>query len=240
MKTIGVLGGMGPEATAHFLRLIVVNTAAASDQEHVPVAVWSDPRVPDRTAAIVEGGESPLPRLVDGAAALRRAGADFLVIPCVTAHYFIAELASRCGLPILNLLEETAAVLRTGHPDVKTLGLLASTGTVSSRIVPRALEGDGIDVLIPDADGQGRIMEAIYGPDGIKAGRTTGRPARLVEAEAAALVARGAQAILAGCTEIPLALREDRLPVPLIEPMRIGARSAVLRAGGRLTQKPRS
>lgn len=242
MKTIGVLGGMGPEATVLFLDLIVGNTLAASDQNHVPVVAWSCPQIPHRTDAILHGGESPLPWLVRGAQILAAAGADFLVMPCITAHYFHADLAARSPVPVLHLLEETAAFAGLAYPEIRTIGLVATTGTVETRLVHDAFAEDGVEVITPEAAGQSRIMEAIYGPDGIKTGRTTGRSRRLVLAEARALVERGARAVMAGCTEIPLVLRPRDLEVPLLEPMLIGARAAVARAGGGLkegTRRPR-
>jgi aspartate racemase len=234
MKTIGILGGMGPEATAYFFDLIIRNTAAAQDQDHLPIVVYNCPQVPDRTRAILEGGESPLARLVQGEAALRAAGADFGVIPCVTAHYFLAGLTAAAPLPFLDLLAETVHRTKSLVPPIKTLGLLATSGTVRSGLVHRAFAKTGINVITPGPRGQRNIMTAIYGRRGIKAGVTEGRPRELVLAEAKALIRQGAGAIMAGCTEIPLVLRAQDVPVPLVEPLLIGARACILKAGGKL------
>ncbi len=234
-KTLGILGGMGPEATAYFFGLVIRLTAAGEDQEHIPVIIRSDPRVPHRTKAILEGGPSPLPCLIEGARALEAAGADFAVMPCVTAHYFLSELAARVNIPFVSLLDEARKFLREEHPRVRKVGLVATSGTVRSGIVRDALARAGIEVLIPSEGDQSRVMEAIYGPKGIKAGFTTGSPRRAVLAVARRLVRNGARAIMAGCTEIPLVLRAEDLDVPFVEPMRIGARACVLRAGGRLS-----
>ena len=234
MKTIGVLGGMGPEATAYFFDLIIRNTAAARDQDHLPVIVYNCPQVPDRTRAILQGGESPLARLHQGAAALRAAGADFGVIPCVTAHYFLTGLAAATPLPFLDLLAETVRQTRISAPRLKTLGLLATDGTVRSGLVHRAFAPAGINVITPGPRGQRNIMSAIYGRNGIKAGVTEGRPRDLILAEAKGLIREGARAIMAGCTEIPLVLRPGDLPVPLVEPLLIGARACIRKAGGKL------
>jgi aspartate racemase len=239
-KTIGVLGGMGPEATAHFFDLVVKNTRAAADQGHVPVVVYSLPSIPDRTAAILRGGPSPLPHLVRGVRALHKAGADFAVIPCVTAHYFHSALAARSPIPVVHLLEETAADVRKRRPRIRAIGLLASDGTIVSRIVHDAFEAAGIEVLVPPPRDQRRVMEAIYGKKGIKAGVTAGPPQKAILAVAAGLIRAGAQGIVAGCTELPLVLGEEDLPVPLIEPMLIGARVCIKKAGGRTrsTRRP--
>lgn len=234
LKTIGVLGGMGPEATGYFFERVVANTLAAADQDHIPVVVMSIPQIPDRTEAILQGGRSPLPFLLRAAEALRQAGADFAVIPCISAHYFRPGLAAGSRLPVLDLLEETLAALVEQRPRIETVGLIATTGTVRARIVHDRFEPAGIRVLVPSGAEQRRVMTAVYGRRGIKAGFTEGPPRQTLLDVAGALVRRGALAILAGCTEVPLVLRDQDLPVPLIEPMDIGARAAVRRAGGTL------
>jgi aspartate racemase len=232
MKTVGVLGGMGPEATAYFFALLVRNTRAARDQDHVPVIVCNLPRIPDRTRAILHGGPSPLPALRRGLETLSRAGADFAVMPCVSAHYFYAGLAARSPIPIVHLLKETTADIRKRFPRIRTIGLLATTGTVSTGIVADVFRLAGIEVLVPGGPGQKRVMTAIYGRRGIKAGTAAGHPHRILLGVAGELVRMGAQAIVAGCTEIPIVIGEDDLTVPFIDPMRAAALACILRAGG--------
>lgn len=234
MKTVGILGGMGPEATALFFELVVRNTLARRDQDHVPVIVCDLPQVPDRTAAILGGGPSPVPALARGLELLSRAGAGFAVMPCISAHYFYPALAARSPLAIVHLIEETAAAVRKLRPRIACAGLLATTGTVRSRIVHDAFEAAGIEVLTPAPAGQERLMEAIYGRSGIKAGVTSGPPRAAVLALARQLVRAGAGVVIAGCTEVPLVLRPGDLTVPLVDPMIIGARACVRKAGGRL------
>lgn len=233
-KTLGILGGMGPEATAYFFELIIRNTRAATDQDHVPVVIWSDPRVPNRTKAILEGGPSPRPFLIAGARALEAAGASFAVIPCVTAHYFLPEVAARVDIPFVSLLDEARRYLATEHPTVRRVGLVATSGTVRSGLVRDVFAKAGLEVLSPAAPDQERIMEAIFGPRGIKAGFRTGSPRRAVLGVARRLARNGAQAIMAGCTEIPLVLGAGDLEVPFVDPMLAGARACVRRAGGPL------
>lgn len=232
--TIGVMGGMGPEATSLFFSLLVKSEDAARDQDHVPVVVCSFPQMPDRVAHILGNGPSPLPMLIRTAKALRRAGADFAVIPCITAHYFYRDVAARSPIPIINILDETAADVRKRRPAIRKIGLIATSGTVNTGIFHDAFKAVGISVLTPDRSGQERVMNAIYG--GIKAGVTCGAPRKAILAEAFALVRRGALGIVAGCTEVPLVLRDNDIPVPLVEPMRIAARVAIKRAGGKIRQ----
>jgi aspartate racemase len=234
LETIGVLGGMGPEAGALFFGRIVAACAARRDQDHPPVVLYSLPQVPDRTAAILHGGRSPVPALLHGLRVLRRAGADFAVIPCVSAHTFLPRIAPRSPLPVISLIEASLAAVKRMRPLPRTIGLLGTTGTVRSGIVADAFEAAGIGVIVPPSKDQARVMAAIYGRRGIKAGHAAG-PSREALLEAArGLVRRGAGAILAGCTEVPLALRPEDLPVLLVDPLEIAAREAVRRSGAPL------
>jgi aspartate racemase len=234
LRTIGILGGMGPEAGALFFERLVRETAAARDQDHPPVLLYSLPQIPDRTPAILGRGPSPVPAILRGLRVLEKAGADLAVMSCVSAHYFLPRIAPRSPLPLLNLIDETLASVRKMRPAPKTVGLIATTGTVRSGLFSRPFEAAGLKVVVPSDRDQERLMGAIYGPKGIKAGVRDG-PARGVILEvASALVASGAKAILAGCTEVPLVLRAADLPVPLIDPLTIGARAAVRRSGARL------
>jgi aspartate racemase len=230
-KTIGILGGMGPEATAHFFRLVIENTAAGSDQDHAPVLVWNDPRVPARTEAILRKGPSPLPRLLRGVRILEAGGAGLVVMPCVTAHHWASRIAAAGRVPFVNLLEEAVNFALAEMPGLKRAGLVASSGTIASGLWPRAFERTGVEILTPEPGEQETVMEAIFGRRGIKAGHTSGPSRDAVLRTAGRLVRRGAEAIIAGCTEVDLA-------VPLIEPMTIAARACLLRAGCPLKERP--
>lgn len=234
LKTIGVLGGMGPEAGACFLGRIVAACAAERDQDHPPVVLYSLPQVPDRTAAILGDGPSPAPAILRGLRVLRGAGADFAVIPCVSAHFFLPRIAARSPLPLISLIEVSLAAVRRMRPVPRKMGLIATTGTVRSRTVTEAFEAAGIEVIVPSAPEQGRIMAAIYGKKGIKAGGTAGAPREAILKAARDFIRRGAGAVMAGCTEVPLVLRPGDLSVPLLDPLEIGAREAVRRSGARL------
>jgi len=235
LRTIGVLGGMGPEAGAYFLGRIVAACAARHDQDHPPVLLYSLPQVPDRTPAILRDGPSPVPAILRGLRVLEKAGADFAVIPCVSAHFFLPRIAPRSPLPLVSLIEASLAAARKTRPVPRKIGLVATTGTVRSGIVARAFEAAGIEVIVPGARDQRRVMSAIFGKKGIKAGVADGPPREAILAVARELVRLGAGAILAGCTEIPLVLRPGDLRVPLIDPMEAGAREAVRRSGAPLT-----
>jgi len=237
IRTLGILGGMGPEATAHFYRLLIRNTSAAGDQKHIPVIIWADPSVPDRTAAVFGRGPSPAPALLRGLRALRRAGADLAVIPCLTAHGFLGRGRIWRPLPVVSLVDETVEHILKRRPRVRRAGLLASSGMIALQVLQKPLEANGIDVLVPDARDQRRIMEAIYGRQGIKAGVVRGNPRKWLRSVAGRLVRRGAGVIIAACTEIPLCLRPEDVDVPLLDPMAIAARVCILRAGAGLRRR---
>jgi aspartate racemase len=221
-KTIGILGGMGPEATAHFFSLIIKHTAAAKDQDHLPVLIYNLPQIPERTPAILGQGPSPVPLLRKGARTLARAGADFIVIPCISAHAFLPEIRRASPVPILSLVDESLAGAKKQKPRLRRVGLLASTGTVRSGLFTKTFAKAGIEIITTTEKEQSRVMEAVFGKGGVKAGFTEGQPRKLVLDVARRLIKRGAEAVIAGCTEIPLV------------PMRIAAQACIIKAGQRI------
>lgn len=227
-RMIGILGGMGPAATADFYQKIIQATPAKTDQEHLKVLIFSNPQVPDRTAAIRGEGPDPLPVLVASAEVLIQGGADFITIPCVTAHYFYDTLQRAVSVPILHLIGETVTAVLAEYSGLRRLGLLATTGTLESRLFEGYFEPRGFSILTPDPAVQASaVMEAVYA---IKHGEPLERPRHLIRDAAEHLRVRGAQAIIAGCTEVPLVLQDGDLPVPVIDPTWILAQAAVHRA----------
>jgi aspartate racemase len=225
---IGILGGMGPLATADLYRKIIETTPAAIDQEHIPVVIYADPRVPDRTDALLHGGEDPTPWLVSGARALSDMGADFIIIPCNTAHAFVEQVRPAVDRPILSMIDAAADEIRLFHPNARTVGLLATSGTISAELYQRALQARGIDVIVPDDDVQRRcVMAAIKE---VKSGRGTNTATLLLVEASEHLVARGADLLLEACTEIPIALQQRHVKPPLLDATAALARTAVATA----------
>jgi aspartate racemase len=222
---------MGPEATEYMFGLIIRNTKVQEDQDHIPVIIYSNPKVPHRTDAIFNKGPSPTPLLSKGVKLLNQAGANFIIVPCVTAHYFLPEVAKAVSFSYLSLLDESLNWAREHIPALKKVGLISSTGTLKSGLFHNVYETAGIEVIGPEEEEQDTVMEAIYGPQGIKAGYTTGVPKEMIVNAAKILIGRGAEAIIAGCTEVPLVLKPEDIPVPLIEPMEIVAKASILKAG---------
>ena len=234
-KTIGILGGMGPEATAYMYELIIENTRAEKDQDHIRVIVYSNPQIPPRTEALLNKGQSPTPLLVEGVKILKKAGADLIIMPCVTAHCFYPEVASQVKFRFLSLIEESLKWTKKNMPGLKKAGLISSTGTLKSGIFHDAFSEAGIEVICPSDEEQRQVMEAIDGKQGIKAGFYSGLSKEIIVHTAMSLIRRGAGAVIAGCTEVPLVLKPADIQSPLIEPMKITALAGIKEAGYEIT-----
>lgn len=230
-KIIGILGGMGPEATADLFYRIIKATKVKRDQDYPRTIIYSNSKVPDRTPAVLGDGPNPLPEMVKAARALETAGADFIIIPCNTAHHFIGELRDNVGIPILHMIELTAKKVSRELPGLKCAGLIATVGTVQSGIYDGVFHEQGIEIIVPQEDLQKASMEAIY--EHIKAGDPEGGR-RIVLKVAKNLVSRGAKAVICGCTEVSLVLKDGDLAVPVIDPLQILAETAVGVALGRI------
>ena len=228
-KTIGILGGMGPEATAYLFRLIIALTKVERDQDHIPIIVFNNPKIPDRSAAIKGEGPSPLPALIEGARLLEKAGADMILMPCVTAHYFYKEIVTHIRVPFLHLLEETRAHMQEEYRQVKKVGLLASTGTIQSRLFQELFAGTGVEILVPDRENQDLLMNALYQKEGVKSGFKE-YPRKMIFQVLQHLVRQNLEAVIAGCTEIPLVLEQSDLDIPFIDPLRVMAKKSILLA----------
>lgn len=223
-KTIGVIGGMGPLATVNFFEKLVKMTKVENDQDHPHILINNDPSVPDRTAAIVEGGASPVPVLVRSGQTLEKAGASFLGMPCVTAHNFWQDVQDSLAIPLIHMIRETAAK-NPQYDEENPVGLLATSGTLKAQIFEKVFPSRS--VLRPDDEVQkNKVMRAIYS---VKGGDIAMGKNLIIEA-AQILLDRGAKAIIAGCTEIPLILQSEDIPVPLIDPVTVLAEVCLERA----------
>jgi aspartate racemase len=225
--SIGILGGMGPEATNRLCALITALTRARRDQDHIPVITYNNPKIPDRVAGVYGGGESPLPELARTARVLEDAGADLILMPCNLAHFYVRDIQAAMRVPLLDIIEETVRFVVERHPQCRGAGLLASTPTIRCRLYDNSFGRHGVRVITPnDEDQERKVMGAIYGPEGIKSGRKTVPRAMLKEA-AHNLAAAGADVIIAGCTEVPLVLSQADVGVPVVDPLEVIAGVAV-------------
>ena len=236
MKIIGIMGGMGPNATVDLYSKIIAESrrrGARLDQDHLEVIISSVPQTPDRTEAILRGGEDPTPELIRSARRLEAAGADFLVIACNTAHYFKEVIRQAVQIPLVDAIALSAAHIVRQHPGVTKAGILATDATIATRLYQTALETQGIEPLEPSPESQKDIMSAIYGSQGLKSVDPSESSISIMEKAASELVERGAQVVIAGCTEIPLAFSAGaELDVPLIDATAVLAEAAVEMALG--------
>ncbi|MBA7530790.1 Aspartate racemase [subsurface metagenome] len=227
-KLVGILGGMGPETTADFFLKVIKATPAKKDQDHLRIIIDNNPKIPPRTLAILGKGKSPLKQLQETLHNLEKAGAEIIVMPCNTAHHYYSELQESTNIPIINMISETAAYIYQNFPDMKKIGLLATTGTIKAGIYHKAIAK--LEVITPDEDAQETVMNAVYGEQGVKAGHTQGKPRNDILEVAEVLINKGAEAIVIGCTEISLVLSQEDLPIPLIDSLQILAAAVVRKA----------
>jgi len=228
-KIIGIVGGMGPEATADLYMRIIRATPVEKDQDHHRIIIDSNPKVPDRTPAIIGDGESPLPLMIETARNVEKAGADFLIMPCNTAHYFYGQLQESVEIPVLHMIRLSAGFTKNTYPEVRKAGLLATDGTIASRLYHDVYGEVGIEIVTPDEDGQERVMKAIY--QDIKRGKL-GPGREILHHEAERLIERGSEAILNGCTEVSIVLHQGDVEVPIVDPLQVLAEEAVKLASG--------
>lgn len=230
-RAIGIVGGMGPEATADLFAKIVRATPARRDQDHLRVLVDCNPHIPDRAAALAGRGPDPVPALVATARNLERAGAELLCLACNTAHAYYDAVAAAVRVPVLHVMEEVAAAIRARYPRLRRVGLLATRTTVRLGLYHRALHRRGLEVVVPDELHQRLVDRAIDPPEGVKAGGHAAARPRALRA-ARRLVESGAECVVLGCTELPLIVSAGDLPVPVVDATDVLARAAVREALG--------
>ena len=229
-RILGVLGGMGPLASAEFMRQLTLLTPAERDQDHIPAILWSDPRVPDRTAARLGTGPDPLPALIRGLRGLEAAGCGAIAIPCNTAHGWIDGLRAATALPILHIVDAAAEGLRQAGIGQGRIGVMGTAGTLAMGLYQKGLQATGWEILTPGEAEMARLVTP--GIALVKANRVEEAYAPLADA-ARGLAARGAQAVVLGCTEIPLGIAAGpRLPFPVIDTIETLARAAIRWARG--------
>ncbi len=232
-KILGILGGMGPAATADLFAKIVALTDAKSDNDHLQIRIDCDSAIPDRTAAILEGGVDPVPEMLRALRRLEGAGAECIILPCNTAHFFLPQLEAQTSVPFLSMLEVTAAHCRRAYPG-KTAAVLATRGTLATGLYDRALEAASVPYLLPDEQERDDLMAVIY--RGVKAGAPAGTYRAPLERVVTRLAARGADYFILGCTELPLAVAATGLACPVVDPTRELAKAAILCCGGRVKE----
>jgi aspartate racemase len=224
-RTVGIIGGMGPAATVHFMARLQALTGAARDEDHLRLIVDCNPHVPDRNAAAKGGGASPQAVLAAMAQGLERAGAQLLVMPCNAAHAYAGAITATTKLPFIDLIETAGDEVAALAP--RSVGILAADGCLEAGLYQDAFARRGLATVLCEPQAQARFMALIYG---VKAGDVGQRARAEMQGLAAGLVDAGADVILAGCTEIPLLLSHADVATPLVDTIESLARRTILSA----------
>ena len=224
-KIAGVIGGMGPDATVDFMARVIAATPASIDQDHIRLLVDQNPKVPSRQDAQAGTGEDPGPAMAMMAKGLEQAGADFLVMPCNMAHAFAGAVRGAVSIPLVSIIDVTVDACR----QYENIGVLTTPGCLKAGLYQEALAAAGLAAVLPDDREVAEMMRLVAA---IKTGDRSESIASGMQSLAAALVDRGAQAIVAACTEIPLALTPDMLDVPLVSSTDVLAEVTVAIATG--------
>jgi aspartate racemase len=228
-RTVGVIGGMGPEATVDFLRRVIVATPAKDDADHIRVLVDNNPKIPSRIAALIDGtGEDPLPVLIAMARSLEKQGADFLVIPCNTAHYYLPKIAQAVSIPLLDMVALSVAQLAMLAPKPSAIGMLASPAVQKVGLYAARLKESGFTALFPDADGEAKVLDIIRA---VKANAVTHEHRAAYSAIARELREQGAGAFLIACTELSVIGAPEGVTQPCIDALDALVAATIAEAG---------
>lgn len=231
MKTIGIIGGMGPLATVKLFEKIVLNTSATSDQEHPPILIDNNTRIPDRTQFVLGKGLDPRPELIKSAKKLEKMGADFLIMPCNNAHYFYEDIVKEIDIPLLSMIEVAVETIKNRFKNEK-IGILGTDGTIMGRVYQKALERENLDYLIPSIEGQKEVMKLIYN---IKMGIYDNNLEKLYE-EFSNMKNKGVQVFIIGCTELSVAvdMYNFKGKIEYVDALELLAKKAIVEAGANL------
>ncbi|SEM29648.1 aspartate/glutamate racemase family protein [Streptacidiphilus jiangxiensis] len=230
-KTIvGILGGMGPSATADFMAKLVARTPAAMEFEHLPLAIWSNPEIPDRTRALLGLGPSPVPSMVDGVRRLIAMGARSIAIPCNTAHAFLPEIRQLVDVPFIDMIRATVDAIVCEYVGVRSVGLLATEGTRRAGLYAAECERRGLTLVNLDPGEQGAwVSPAIHM---VKTGGDLAVARLGIRKAAQRLHQLGADIVVAGCTEIPLVSQDATQIVSIVDATDCLASAVVLQSVG--------
>jgi aspartate racemase len=229
-----VIGGLGPAATADFFSRLVSRTEASRDQDHLHIIIDNNPLIPDRNAARRGEGPSPAPDLAASAKRLEDAGSQILCMACNTAHAYEDAIREAVRIPFLSMISATVETTLRRYPSAETIGILAVDACLEADLYQTALRSAGRRSATLSEAGQKAFMEAIAA---IKAGRSLTEPSQTLRVLANDLVRQGAEVVIAGCTEIPLALRPEEAPVPLISSTDALVERVIEAAGARLREQ---
>ncbi len=228
-KTLGILGGLGPLATVYFMDLIVKLTNADKDQDHISMVVFNHAAIPDRTDFILDSTKpNPLPMMIEDAKKLEKSGADYVVMPCNTAHFFYEQIQRNISVPMLNIIEETVRYAVENISGIKKLGILATKGTITAGAYQQMCEKYGIDWAVPTLADEQSLMNIIYNQ--VKAGKdiNINEFVRIINN----MKADGCDAVVLGCTELSVINKDFALNRnDVIDSLEVLAKKSIILCG---------
>ncbi|MDD6441792.1 MAG: amino acid racemase [bacterium] len=230
MKKLGIIGGMGPEATSFFYARLIARTKAEHDQEHIDTIILSHATMPDRTQAILTGNKDALIKaLTEDARSLEMLGVSNIAIPCNTSHYFYDEIQAATKVPIIHMVEESVRHVKKNWPDTKKIGIMGTDGTIQAGTYHKACERYGITPIQPGTERQKDVMSLIY--DDIKGGKTGDRKKFMRTYDE--LMEKGCDAVILACTEISVFKEYYQVPLNCVDAMDVLVREAIIRSGAK-------
>ena len=222
-KIVGILGGMGPEATVDLMQRIIQLTPALDDIDHIRCIVDNNPKVPSRIKAIIEGdGEDPGPCMADMARRLESWGADFLAIACNTAHYYYEVVSNAVKIPVINLIDLVVSHVKQTSPECSKIGILASPAVRMTGLYEKRFHSAGIEVVYPGPVFQERLFNVIKA---IKTGDTSVEVVQTYKEICENLNSSGVESVIIACTE--LSVISSDLPFESIDSAEILAREII-------------
>ena len=228
LKKLGVIGGMGPEATSYYYENVIAHTNAAKDQEHIDMVILSHAAIPDRTEAIITGEDKELIQmLAQDAKTLEELGVSNIAITCNTSHYFYEKIQKAVSIPIINMIHESVAYAVKEFDNVKRIGIMATDGTINSRIYHKECRKLGVTPVKPSEERQRDVMSLIY--DDIKSGKPGDRAK--FDRVISELMRKGCDAVILACTELSVFKGRHDIPSICLDAMDVLVKESILRSG---------
>lgn len=228
LKKLGVIGGMGPEASCYFYQNVIAHTKAARDQEHIDMVILSHATMPDRTQAIVTGDDKHLIHLLqEDARTLESLGVSNIAVTCNTSHYFYEQIQKAVQIPIINMIHESVAYAVNAFDNVKKIGIMATDGTINSKIYHRECRKLGVTPVQPSPERQKDVMSLIY--DDIKKGKNGDRAK--FDRVISELVRKGCDVVILACTELSVFKGKHEISSICLDAMDVLVRESILRSG---------
>ncbi len=222
-KIPGIIGGMGPEATVDLMQRIIANTPANDDVDHIHCIVDNNPKIPSRIKAILEtGGEDPGPCMADMGRKLEEYGADFLVIPCNTAHHYYEDVAKAVTIPVVHLIDLVVDQIISQNPDMTRIGVLGSNTIVKTKLYETLFAKQGVEVIYPDDSVQEELFNVIKS---VKSGKTGNIVRQKFSAIGDHLITKNVTLAILGCTELGIIASD--LPIAYVDAAEVLAKEVV-------------